>query len=263
MSTEQLLTYDVCPSPLLYNKHGTMTKPEQYELLTELKMGLEKSDCETGKVDAQIVAVMGVVRKLKSLNFKTFGHLATEFHRLTECYEVAHYVFDMYITTSAKDPERLRMHMKILFFLLSNSHPQTPALHSQRSYPDFGLQLKLKKKLLEKFLYDFKKNAGSAKTVILGQDAREQAYRSTMLTSEDSNDVPELGVVFEEADHRIPSRTFYQANQGSANLCNYLCDTDVAVALLHHMPLLKLSTLAEVWMKAGGGVMHRTFTKSR
>ena len=58
------------------------------------------------------------------------------------------------------------------------------------------------------------------KTLILGQAAQEQAYRSIMLTSEGSSDVPELDVLFEEAD-RIPSHTFYQANQGSANLCIY------------------------------------------
>ena len=103
MSTEQLFTYDVCPSPLLYNNDRTMTKPEKYELLTELEMGLDKSDREMGEVDAQIVDVMGVVRKLRTTNFKTFGDLAIEFYRLTECY-----VFDLYITTSAKDSERLR-----------------------------------------------------------------------------------------------------------------------------------------------------------
>ena len=58
-------------------------------------------------VDAQIVAVMEVARKLRTRNFKTFSDLATEFYRLTECYEVTHYVFDLYISTSAKDSERL------------------------------------------------------------------------------------------------------------------------------------------------------------
>ena len=57
------------------------------------------------------------------------------------------------------------------------------------------------KKLLEKFLYDFKKNVGSVKTVILGQAARKQVYKSIMLISEGSSDVPELDVLFEEADH--------------------------------------------------------------
>ena len=72
-----------------------------------------------------------------------------------------------------------------------------------------------------------------------------------MLTSEDSSDVTELDVLFDEADHRIPSHVFYQANQGSADLCICPSDTDVAVALLHLMPLLKLSTLAKACMKAG------------
>ena len=92
----------------------------------------------------------------------------------------------------------------------------------------------------------------------LGQAAREQAFRGIMLTSEGSSDVSELDVLFEEADHRILSHIFYQANQGSTNLCIYSSDTGVAVALLHPMPLLKLSTLAEVWMKAGRGETHRT-----
>ena len=51
-----------------------------------------------------------------------------------------------------------------------------------------------------------------------------------MLTSEGSSDVPELDVLFEEADHRIPSHTFYKANQGSTNLCIYSSYTDVEVA---------------------------------
>ena len=37
-----------------------------------------------------------------------------------------------------------------------------------------------------------------------------------------------------------------------------LSDIDVAVTLLRLMPLLKLSTFAEVWMKAGRGETHRT-----
>ena len=100
-----------------------MSKPKKHELLTELEMGLEKSDCEIGYVDAQIVDVMEVVWKLRTTNFKTFGNLATEFYGLTECYKVTHYVFDLYITTSAKDRRDSEEHMKILLFLLSNSHP--------------------------------------------------------------------------------------------------------------------------------------------
>ena len=38
----------------------------------------------------------------------------------------------------------------------------------------------------------------------------------------------------------------------------YACDAAVAVALLHLMPLLKLSTLAEVWMKTGREETRRT-----
>ena len=111
VSTEQLLTYDVCFSPLFYNKDGTATKPDQHELRTGLEMGLEKSDCEMGNVDVQIVDVIGVVRTHRTTKFKTFGDLATEFYRLTECYEVTHYAFDLYITTSAKSAEQeLIMH---------------------------------------------------------------------------------------------------------------------------------------------------------
>ena len=75
--TEQLLTYDLCPSPLLHNKDGTMSKPEKHKLLTELEMGLEKSDCEMGNVGAQIVDVMGLVRTLTTRNFKTLGDITT------------------------------------------------------------------------------------------------------------------------------------------------------------------------------------------
>ena len=73
------------PSPLLYNKDETMSKPEKHEVLTELEMGLEKSDGEIGDEDAKIVDIMVVVRKLRTTNFKTFGDLAIEFYRLTEC----------------------------------------------------------------------------------------------------------------------------------------------------------------------------------
>ena len=44
------------------------------------------------------------------------------------------------------------------------------------------------------------KNAGSVKTVKLGQAGREQAYKSIMLISEGSSDVPEIDELFEEAD---------------------------------------------------------------
>ena len=64
-----------------------------------------------------------------------------------------------------------------------------------------------------------------------------------MLTSEGSSDVSELDALLEEADPRIPSHIFYQANPGSANLCMYSSDTDVAVALVHLMPL--------PWLKSG------------
>ena len=66
-------------------------------------MGLEKSDCEMDDMDAQIADVMGVVRTLRTTNFKRFSDLFTELYRLTKCYEVTHYVIDLYIPTSAKD----------------------------------------------------------------------------------------------------------------------------------------------------------------
>ena len=73
-------------------------------------------------VDAQIMDVMGVERKLRTTNFKMFGDIATEFYRLIQWFEVTHYVFDLYITHQQMTRSDSEEHMKVLLFLLSNSH---------------------------------------------------------------------------------------------------------------------------------------------
>ena len=89
-TTEEFLNHDMAPSPLLYNLDGTMTKPEKHVLLTELELltGLNDSQCNMGHAEAQIVDVMGVVRKIKTTGFNNFGDLAREFYKLTEYYDV-------------------------------------------------------------------------------------------------------------------------------------------------------------------------------
>ena len=47
--------------------------------------------------EAQIVDVMGVVRKIKTTGFNNFGDLAREFYKLTEYYDVTYDVCMTYL----------------------------------------------------------------------------------------------------------------------------------------------------------------------
>ena len=67
----------------VHQGEGTMTKSEKHELLAELEMGLEKSDCEMGNVDVKIMAVMGVVRKLRTTKLQNIQRSS---HRILQPY---------------------------------------------------------------------------------------------------------------------------------------------------------------------------------
>ena len=155
VTTEEFLNHDA-PSPLLCNLDGIMTKPEKHVLLTELELlaGLNDSKCNKGLAEAQIVNVMGVVRKIKTTGFNNFGDLVREFDTLTEYYDVTHYLFDLYTSQSPEDSERLRRAnesaslppIELTYIDSTTSFPKNtsrfwPSIENKKTFAEFFIRL--------------------------------------------------------------------------------------------------------------------------
>ena len=85
-TTDDLLKYDIVPSPYLFDNNGMMTKPEKSQLIKEIESHLVdgENDYQKKMNSGFIIDVMNVVRRISSAEFSNFGDLLLKLSKTTE-----------------------------------------------------------------------------------------------------------------------------------------------------------------------------------
>ncbi|KAG1662368.1 hypothetical protein GQR58_020977 [Nymphon striatum] len=101
LATEDLLKYDVLPSPMLFDDHGLMTKPEKSQLIRELEDKLVSDDYSYHHKpeSAFIIDVMATVRRVPLIGRTHFSDLLLQLTHITDVYHRygrCDYIFDIY-----------------------------------------------------------------------------------------------------------------------------------------------------------------------
>ena len=145
LGTEDLLKYDVVPSPMLFDDDQLMTKPEKSQLIRELEDKLKSDDYlyRRKPESAFIIDVMAAVRRLPLVGLTNFSNLLSQLTKTTDVYHKygrCDYIFDIYNENpSVKDSERLRRSC-VTPVILSALKRQ---LLFQRICQHFGLRVKI------------------------------------------------------------------------------------------------------------------------
>ena len=101
LGTEDLLKYDVVPSPMLFDDDQLMTKPEKSQLICELEDKLKSDDYSYRRKpeSAFIIDVMAAVRRLPLGGLTNFSNLLSQLTKTTDVYHKygrCDYIFDIY-----------------------------------------------------------------------------------------------------------------------------------------------------------------------
>ena len=154
MSTDELLMYDIVPSPVLFIEEGFLTKPDKRQLITELETSLTPSDYKYNHTEKMcFVDVMANIRKVRMVGLSTFHSFGSSFSEMMAVYHrFGHcdYVFDLYSDRpSVKDSERMRRVSK-KSVELSTIIAHTPIPKNMDTF----WPSKLNKSNLEMFIYN-------------------------------------------------------------------------------------------------------------
>ena len=258
LKTENILKYDVVPSPLLFDDEGIMTKPTKSQLFQELEVHLKPEDYSYRHSNnaAFIIDVMASVRRVNISNLYKFDDLLVTFVSSSEAYRRfgrCDYVFDMYSEEpSAKDSERKRRNnMESIEY--SSIIPSSPLPKDMNTFwPSNNNKL-----LLEKLIYNhIRRNLPTSGeySAVLGQPSREEEEWQCISIHQGKEYIKsQLQSTFEGADSRIPLHVLDSLRSGHRVCVVISNDTDVLVALLYHMPVFLDHQLQELWLRAGVG----------
>ena len=90
LSSDELLSYDIVPSPVLFDEEGLMTKPDKSSLIRELETHLKKEEYNytTNEPNtAYLVDVMASLRKIHISDMKTFSSLVSKIIDMNRVYQ--------------------------------------------------------------------------------------------------------------------------------------------------------------------------------
>ena len=247
LTADDLLKYDICPSPMLFVEDGMMTKPEKSQLLKELESHITQNDyCYQHTIDTSfIIDVMANIRKVRTVghqNFEQFGSaflsLMSVYHQFGRC----DYVFDMYSDKpSPKDNERMRRTTDRPIEL-SSIASETPLPKNMATFwPSKDNKLKF-----EKFIFDTieqRAKHSSQFPTVLGQITTDTDYKQCiMIQSSLTHSMCDLNSPFEEADLRILLHVYNCVKSGYHKCVVLSNDTDVTIGLVYHMPSFTMGT---------------------
>ena len=256
LSTDDLLTYDLAPSPLLFHDDGSMTKPTKSVLIRKLETCLKPEDYSYGhqRNSAFIIDVMANIRKVQTAKLSTFDDLLSKFLTTTSKYHEfgqCHYVFDMYSTESTvKDIERKRRceNVPIEYSAITGA---TPVPKDWTTFwPSSSNKL-----LVEKLAYShLRRHSSGNYATILGRVTKEDDWECIKIHQGTEVVMTNLqSTAFDEADLRIPVHVLEALKEGHTVCVVISSDTDVIVTLLYHMPVYVHHGIQELWVKAGVG----------
>ncbi|KAG1701651.1 hypothetical protein GQR58_004686 [Nymphon striatum] len=262
LATEDLLKYDVLPSPMLFDDHGLMTKPEKSQLIRELEDKLVSDDYSYHHKpeSAFIIDVMATVRRVPLIGRTHFSDLLLQLTHITDVYHRygrCDYIFDIYNDNpSVKDSERLRR-CSVNPVVLSLVE-QTTLLPKDMStfWPSNKNKL-----LLEKLIYSYiceQSSQGHEQPTIVSQLCINSSdWQCKKIHHSTEHYMQRLGSTVEEADLRIPMHVLDCCRAGYKTCVVISNDTDVIVALLFYVPVFLQERLMELWIRAGRGNTSR------
>lgn len=257
LTTEDLLKYDVVPSPLLFDEDGMMTKPNKSVLVKEMEMHLKPEDYNYNhqRNAAFVIDVMGNIRKVQTTKMSTFDDLISGFLSLTCNYHEfgrCDYVFDIYSNApSVKDIERKRRCNKVPVEY-SSIDTSTPLPKDMGTFWPSNSNKLLVEKLIYSHYEEYSKT-GHYPTV-LGQISADEEWQCIKVHQGTTEVMSHLQLtMFEEADLRIPIHVLDSVKAGHQVCMVISNDTDVTVALLYHMPVFIQHGIEELWVRAGVG----------
>jgi len=254
LATEDLLKYDVVPSPVLFDDEGMMTKSEKSQLIKELEVRLKPLDYSYSHCSntSFIIDVKATNQKVNLTKLSRFDDLLTSFVSNSEVYRRfrrCDYVFDMYSEEpSVKDSERKRR-SDTASIEYSSINPSSPLPKDTNTFwPPNNNKL-----LLEKVIYNHLHTNISTTgeySIVLGQVRREEEERQciNMYNGKENTEL-HLQSAFEEADFRIPVHVLDSLKNGHSVCVVISIDTDVIVALLYHMPVFLQHQLHELGLE--------------
>ena len=263
LTPKDLLRYDVAPSPVLFDENNMMTKSTKSLLVQELETHLQPDNYRYRHTteSAFVIDVMANVRKVNITSLHTFEDFAQAFFSTSsECRQFGRcdFVFDIYHgNPSVKDTERKRRAENVPIEYNSITPSSALPKHMDLFWPSSR-----NKDLLEKLIYDFiSTNSYSINTkhpIVLGQaTAQCDEWQPVKIFEGEGRNLPHLRSELDEADLRILMHIL-DCTQNGIKRCVVLSnDTDVIVALLHHMCVFEKKGLEELWVRAGVGASTR------
>ena len=261
LGTEDLLKYDVVPSPMLFDDDQLMTKPEKSQLIRELQEKLCSDDYSyTHKPEsAFVIDVMAAVRRLPLSGLADFSDLLSQLTQITDVYHRygrCDYIFDIYSENpSVKDSERLRR-STVTPVTLSTVEQTTPL---PKDISTFWPSSK-NKLLLEKLIYNHvreKKMQNNEHPTILSQLCmNSNDWPCINIHGSAEHNMQDLESTGDEADLRIPMHVLDCVRSGYKT-CVVISNDTMITALLFYVPVFLQEGVKELWVQAGRGTSIR------
>ena len=255
LTSQDLLQYDVVPSPMLFDDDGLMTKPDKSQLIQELKGRLKPEDYsfQCKSESAFIIDVMAGIRKVNTAELHCFDNIISlfkdmngKFHQLGRC----DYIFDIYNDSpNVKDTERLRR-CSSSPIVLSSIESSTPIPKDMSTFWSSSKN----KELLEKHIYEHLRQMTHTEPTVLSQVCLTgDQWQCIKLHNGTEQSMQQLQSTVEEADLRIPMHVLDCTQEGYTTCVVISNDTDVIVSLLYHFSNFQHEGLHELWVRAGRG----------
>ena len=254
LSSDELLSYDIVPSPVLFDEEGLMTKPDKSSLIRELETHLKKEEYNyTNEAHtAQLVDVMALLRKMHISDMKNFSDLVSKIIDMNRVNQQGRcdFVFDLYTDSpSVKDTERQRRG-KSTPVVLSTIDGNTPLPKDMSTFwPSNQNKFQLEKLVYDTLVKHCIRN--NSKYIVLSQLSQDTDWSSIKIQDGKVTSIPCLNSDIEEADLRFPVHVLDCVRTGHKKCTVLSNDTDVIVALIYHFTVFAQEGLEQLWVKAG------------
>ncbi|KAG1685950.1 hypothetical protein GQR58_008894 [Nymphon striatum] len=209
LATEDLLKYDVLPSPMLFDDHGLMTKPEKSQLIRELEDKLVSDDYSYHHKpeSAFIIDVMATVRRVPLIGRTHFSDLLLQLTHITDVYHRygrCDYIFDIYNDNpSVKDSERLRR-CSVNPVVLSLVEQTTPLPKDMSTFWPSNKNKLLLEKLIYSYICEQSSQGHEHPTIVSQLCINSNDWQCKKIHHSTEHYMQRLGSTVEEADLRIP-----------------------------------------------------------
>ncbi|KAG1677699.1 hypothetical protein GQR58_013762 [Nymphon striatum] len=262
LATEDLLKYDVLPSPMLFDDHGLRTKPEKSQLIRELEDKLVSDDYSYHHKpeSAFIIDVMATVRRVPLIGRTHFSDLLLQLTHITDVYHRygrCDYIFDIYnANPSVKDSERLRR-CSVNPVVLSLVEQTTPLPKDMSTFWPSNKNKLLLEKLIYSYICEQSSQGHEHPTIVSQLCINSNDWQCKKIHHSTEHYMQHLGSTVEEADLRILMHVLDCCRAGYETCVVISNDTDVIVALLFYVPVFLQEGLMELWIRVGRGNTSR------